>query len=45
MVHLFDDCLAFEVIQENEFAPIKNATGDDSISTARQLLMKHGYIL
>jgi UDP-N-acetylglucosamine/UDP-N-acetylgalactosamine diphosphorylase len=42
MVHLFDNCLPFEVIRENEFAPIKNATGVDSISTARQLLMKQG---
>lgn len=45
MVHLFDNCLPFEVIRENEFAPIKNATGIDSISTAQQLLMKHGYDL
>lgn len=45
MVHLFDNCLPFEVIRENEFAPIKNATGVDSISTAQQLLMKHGYDL
>ena len=45
MVHLFDNCLPFEVIRENEFAPIKNATGDDSIGTARQLLMRHGYVL
>jgi UDP-N-acetylglucosamine/UDP-N-acetylgalactosamine diphosphorylase len=45
MVHLFDNCLPFEVIRENEFAPVKNAAGADSISTARQLLMKHGYDL
>jgi UDP-N-acetylglucosamine/UDP-N-acetylgalactosamine diphosphorylase len=45
MVHLFDNCLPFEVIRENEFAPIKNATGVDSISTAQQLLIKHGYDL
>lgn len=45
MVHLFDNCLPFEVIRDDEFAPIKNATGDDSISTARQLLVKQGYIL
>ncbi|ABX43483.1 UTP--glucose-1-phosphate uridylyltransferase [Lachnoclostridium phytofermentans] len=43
MVHLFDNCLPFEVIREKEFAPIKNATGVDSISTAQQLLMKNGY--
>lgn len=45
MVHLFDTCLPFEVLREDEFAPIKNATGDDSINTARQLLMKQGYVL
>ena len=45
MVHLFDNCLPFEVIRENEFAPIKNAAGVDSISTARQLLINQGYIL
>lgn len=45
MVHLFDNCLPFEVIRENEFAPVKNAAGDDSIDTARQLLIKHGYVL
>jgi UDP-N-acetylglucosamine/UDP-N-acetylgalactosamine diphosphorylase len=45
MVHLVDNCLPFEVIRENEFAPIKNATGVDSISTARQLLFKRGYEL
>lgn len=45
MIHLFDNCLPFEVIRENEFAPIKNATGVDSISTARQLLKDNGYTL
>ncbi len=45
MVHLFDNCLPFEVIRENEFAPIKNASGDDSISTAQKLLINQGYIL
>ncbi|QHQ62950.1 UDPGP type 1 family protein [Anaerocolumna sedimenticola] len=45
MVHLFDNCLPFEVIRENEFAPVKNATGVDSISTARQLLINQGYVL
>ena len=43
MVHLFDSCLPFEVIRENEFAPIKNASGVDSVDTARQLLMRNGY--
>ena len=45
MVHLFDNCLPFEVIREKEFAPIKNASGDDSIATARQLLINQGYTL
>jgi UDP-glucose pyrophosphorylase len=45
MVHLFDNCLPFEVIRENEFAPIKNAFGDDSIGTAQKLLINQGYIL
>lgn len=45
MVHLFEACLPFEVIRENEFAPIKNADGADSISTAQQLLLNQGYIL
>ncbi len=45
MVYLFDDCLPFEVIRENEFAPVKNAIGVDSISIARQLLIRHGYNL
>lgn len=45
LVHLFDSCLPFEVVRENEFAPIKNATGDDSIDTARELLIKQGIVL
>lgn len=45
MVHLFDNCLPLEVIREDEFAPIKNAIGEDSIESARQLIMNQGYIL
>lgn len=45
MIHLFDNCLPFEVMREKEFAPIKNATGVDSIDTARQLLLMNGYKL
>lgn len=39
MIELFEDCFPFEVIRENEFAPIKNATGNDSLETARKLLL------
>lgn len=42
MLQYMNDCLPFEVIREHEFAPIKNATGVDSVSTARQLLKKNG---
>lgn len=45
MVHLFDNCLPFEIVREDEFAPIKNASGEDSIESARKLLMKQGYTL
>ena len=42
MVHMMDNCLAYEVIREHEFAPIKNATGVDSMESARALLEKNG---
>lgn len=42
MVAMMDDCLCFEIIRAREFAPIKNATGPDSIETARQLLIENG---
>ncbi|MCC8168112.1 MAG: UTP--glucose-1-phosphate uridylyltransferase, partial [Clostridiales bacterium] len=42
MVYLMDDCLSFEVEREREFAPIKNATGVDSVESARELLKKNG---
>lgn len=45
MVHLFDSCLPFEVKRDVEFAPVKNAVGDDSIDSARRLLIKNGFIL
>lgn len=34
--------LPFEVDREKEFAPIKNATGTDSVESARALLKKNG---
>lgn len=42
MVYMMDDCLPFEVEREKEFAPVKNATGVDSVDTARVLLQKNG---
>lgn len=45
MIAYMGTCLPFEVDREKEFAPIKNATGNDSIDSARKLLMKNGYTL
>lgn len=42
MVYLMDDCLSFEVDRDKEFAPVKNATGVDSVESARELLKKNG---
>lgn len=42
MVRLLGGCIAFEVVREREFAPVKNATGIDSVETARELLEKNG---
>ncbi len=42
MIHMMDSCLAFEVVREKEFAPVKNAVGVDSVETARALLQKNG---
>lgn len=45
MIHELESCLPFEVVREKEFAPIKNATGVDSVETARELLKKNGMVL
>ncbi len=42
MVHLQKSCLPYEVIREKEFAPVKNATGVDSVDSARELLAANG---
>lgn len=42
MIHMQDNCLAYEVVREKEFAPVKNATGVDSVDTARELLKANG---
>jgi UDP-N-acetylglucosamine/UDP-N-acetylgalactosamine diphosphorylase len=36
------DCLPYEVVREEEFAPIKNKEGVDSVESARELLRKNG---
>ena len=45
MIHDLKSCLPFEVIRNKEFAPIKNATGVDSVETARELLKLNGVLL
>lgn len=42
MIHMQKSCLAYEVVREKEFAPVKNKTGVDSVDTARELLKKNG---
>ncbi len=45
MVAHMGSCLAYEVEREKEFAPVKNATGCDSVESARELLKKNGVVL
>ncbi len=42
MIHQLKSCLSYEVVREHEFAPIKNATGIDSVESARELCKKDG---
>ena len=42
MIHMQESCLAYEVIRNKEFAPIKNASGVDSVESARELLKENG---
>ncbi|MCR5691736.1 MAG: UDPGP type 1 family protein [Eubacterium sp.] len=42
MIHMMDNCLSFEVDRQKEFAPIKNATGVDSLESARELMKLNG---
>ena len=42
MVHMQDSCLPYEVVRSKEFAPVKNATGVDSVDSARELLKENG---
>lgn len=45
MILQLDSCLPYEVIREKEFAPIKNATGVDSVDSARALCKLNGIVL
>lgn len=45
MVYMMDNCLSFEVEREREFAPVKNASGVDSVESARELLRQNGISL
>lgn len=45
MIHMFDNCLSYEVVRDYEFAPIKNKTGVDYVESARALLQKNGVAL
>lgn len=45
IVKMMGSCLAFEVDRKREFAPVKNATGADSVETARDLLRENGITL
>ena len=42
MIHQVDNCLPYEVERSREFAPIKNATGIDSVESARELCRLNG---
>lgn len=42
MIYELDSCLPFEVLRNKEFAPIKNATGVDSVESARALCKENG---
>ena len=42
MIHQVKNCLPYEVEREREFAPIKNAVGEDSVETARRLCERNG---
>jgi UDP-N-acetylglucosamine/UDP-N-acetylgalactosamine diphosphorylase len=45
MIHMQENCLSYEVERTQEFAPVKNADGVDSVVSARELLQKNGIAL
>ena len=42
LISEMETCLPFEVERSREFAPVKNASGPDSVDTARALLRENG---
>ena len=42
LISEMETCLPFEVERTREFAPVKNASGPDSVDTARALLRENG---
>ena len=42
MISHYNKVCAYEIIREKEFAPIKNLSGNDSVETARALLIRNG---
>ncbi len=42
MVRMSKDCIPYEVVREKEFAPIKNASGVDSLESAQALMRQNG---
>ncbi len=45
LVERMDSCLAYEIVREREFAPVKNRSGIDSVESAREMLLAQGYEL
>ncbi len=42
LVERMPSCLAYEILREKEFAPVKNLRGVDSVDTARAMLLAQG---
>ena len=45
LVECMPTCLAYEILREREFAPVKNRTGEDSVESAREMLLMQGFEL
>jgi len=45
MIHMMDSSLPKDVVRNNEFAPIKNKTGEDSVESERALGQENGIVL